>query len=86
MRVDLRSGARELIALRVNPFLFGRDPYSPAKAEDGRPFTIGRLIHTGRNFGDSGYTGGAAVFRTLSAPEMKKLAEVGRRGILRAMQ
>jgi hypothetical protein len=77
--VDLRTGDQELIALRANPYWFGHDLYAPANVEDGGPFTIGRVIHTGRNVGFTGYIGAVAVFsRALSAKEMKRLAEIAR--------
>jgi hypothetical protein len=79
VRVDLRTGDQELIALRANPYWFGHDLYAPANVEDGGPFTIGRVIHTGRNVGFTGYIGAVAVFsRALSAKEMKRLAEIAR--------
>ncbi len=69
---------RELAALRVNPFWFGHDLYAPATPEQGGPFTIGRVIHTGRNPGVPGYIGGVAVYgRALSSQEMRKLGRVG---------
>jgi hypothetical protein len=86
VRVTLRGGKpvnRELAALRVNPFWFGHDLYSPAAAEDGGPFTIGRVIHSSRSVGATGYIGGVAVFdRPLSAKEMERLAAIARQGPL----
>jgi hypothetical protein len=71
--------ARELAALRANPFWFAHDLWAPARAEDGGPFTIGRVIHTGRGVGMTGWIGGVAVFdRALSAKEMARLAGVAR--------
>ena len=84
VRVTLRRGRksavkRELVALRVNPFWFGHDLYAPRLPEDGGPFTIGRVIHSSRGVGLTGYIGGVAVFgRALSAQEMKRLSEVAR--------
>lgn len=72
---------RELIAIRANPFWFPHDLYSPASLSDGGPFTIGRVIHTSRNVGFTGYLGGVAVFdRLLSAGDMKRLAAIARDG------
>jgi len=69
---------RQLAALRVNPFWFGHDLYAPARLAEGGPFTIGRVIHSGRNPGIAAYIGGVAVYgRALSTPEMRKLARVG---------
>ncbi len=82
-RLDVEGAAqvekRELLALRVNPFWFGHDLYSPENPEDGGPFTIGRVIHTSRSLGIQGYIGGVAVFNTALSPEqMKSLAKIGR--------
>jgi hypothetical protein len=71
--------ARELAALKVNPYWFAHDLYAPASREDGGPFTIGRVIHTGRSVGTTGYIGGVAVFgRALSPREMARLSAIGR--------
>lgn len=71
----------ELLALRVNPFWFGHDLYSPKSIGDGGPFTIGRVIHSGRSVGTLQWIGGVAVFnRALSPKEMRGLARVGRAG------
>jgi len=70
---------RELIGLRVNPFWFGHNLYTPATPEQGGPFTIGRVVHTSRAVGFTGYIGGVAVFaRALTAAEMARLAELAR--------
>ncbi len=70
--------ARELVALRVNPFWFGHDLYKPQSPGAGGPFTIGRVIHSSRSVGTIAVIGGVAVFnRPLSAAEMGKLAKVG---------
>ena len=84
VRVTYRDGyvvSRELVALRVNPYWFGHDIYTPESAAEGGPFTIGRVIHTGRSVGFSGLIGGVAVFdRALSAREMARLAAIARPG------
>jgi hypothetical protein len=83
--VTLREGAivkRELVALKANPYWFAHDLYAPQNPEDGGPFTIGRVIHTSRNVGFTGYIGGVAVFgRPLSAKQMERLAAIGRQPI-----
>lgn len=67
--------SRELVSLRVNPFWFGHDLYTPATREAGGPFTIGRVIHTSRSVGVVGALGGVAVFgRALTPTEMTRLA------------
>jgi hypothetical protein len=82
VRVTLRGDLvvkRELAAIRVNPFWFAHDLYTPPSLRDGGPFTIGRVIHSGRNVGFTGYIGGVAVFgRALSAQQMRRLAAIGR--------
>jgi hypothetical protein len=66
---------RELAALKANPFWFPHDLYNPERAEDGGPFTIGRVIHVGRSVGFTGYIGGVAVFDSVLSPEqMAQLA------------
>jgi hypothetical protein len=90
VRVTLRKDAmgrfrtpvgRELIALRANPFWFAHDLYAPGGLEDGGPFTIGRVIHTSRSVGFTGYIGGVAVFsRALGAGEMARLAAIAKSG------
>lgn len=86
VRVTLRKGddgrwqeaQRELAALKANPFWFGHDLYTPNGVEDGGPFTIGRVIHSSRSVGFTGWIGGVAVFgRALSAREMLRLARIG---------
>jgi hypothetical protein len=68
---------RELVALKANPFWFPHDLYQPQSPEEGGPFTIGRVIHTGRTVGFTGWIGGVAVFnQALSAEQMAQLAEV----------
>ena len=69
---------RDMVALRVNPFWFAHDLYAPKTVEDGGPFTIGRVIHSSRSVGFTGYIGGVAVFdRPLGAKEMEQLAAIG---------
>ncbi|MDZ7639136.1 MAG: hypothetical protein U5J83_12950 [Bryobacterales bacterium] len=73
--------SRELVALKANPFWFGHDLYHPAHADEGGPFTIGRVIHSSRGVGTRQYIGGVAVYnRALSPKEMAKLAAIGREG------
>ncbi|ODS86184.1 MAG: hypothetical protein ABS46_01385 [Cytophagaceae bacterium SCN 52-12] len=71
---------RELVALRANPWYFGHDIYAPASAEEGGPFTIGRVIHSNRHGTLEAWFGGVAVYdRVLGVDEMKKLSEIGKR-------
>jgi hypothetical protein len=66
---------RDLVALRLNPWWYPHGIYSPKDATSGGPFTIGRVIHSGRSVGFTGWIGGVAVFdRALSAEEMLRLA------------
>jgi hypothetical protein len=65
----------KLAALKVNPFWFPHDLYTPPSLERGGPFTIGRVIHSSRSVGFVGQIGGVAVFnRSLSPKQLKRLA------------
>jgi hypothetical protein len=65
----------DLVALKANPFWFAHDLFSPGSAEAGGPFTIGRVIHSGRGVGFTGWIGGVAVFnRALSPAQMRRRA------------
>ncbi len=69
---------RDLVALRLNPWWYPHDLYTPADAKSGGPFTIGRVIHSSRSVGFTGWIGGVAVFeRALSAEELSKLNALG---------
>ena len=70
--------ARDLAAVRLNPWWFSHDAlYSPANDGTGGPFTIGRVIHSSRSVGFTGWIGGVAVFnRALGAVELGRLAEL----------
>jgi hypothetical protein len=76
----LTETARDLAALRLNPWWFSHDRlYSPANDGSGGPFTIGRVIHSSRSVGFTGWIGGVAVFnRALSAVELARLAALAR--------
>ncbi len=75
---------RQLVALKVNPWYFGYDIYSPPSAEEGGPFTIGRVIHSNRHNTFNGWIGGVAVYdRALEPVEVEKLSKVGKRVIPR---
>lgn len=70
-----RSAARELVALRLNPWWYPHGIYTPANDGAGGPFTIGRVIHSSRSVGFTGWIGGVAVYdRALSAEELTRLA------------
>lgn len=70
--------SRELVALRLNPWWFPHGIYAPANDGSGGPFTIGRVIHSGRGVGFTGWIGGVAVFnRALSAEELTRLSALG---------
>lgn len=78
--VILESGeeiSRELVALRLNPWWYPHDIYSPKDAHSGGPFTIGRVIHSSRSVGFTGWIGGVAVFdRALSEQQLKTLSQL----------
>jgi hypothetical protein len=88
VRVTLRGKQvlkRELIALKANPFWFEHDLYTPDTPQDGGPFTIGRVIHSSRSVGITGWIGGVAVFgRALAPSEMRRLASIGTMQLLQA--
>jgi hypothetical protein len=77
VKVTLVAGqetARELVALRLNPWWYPHGIYEPKNDNTGGPFTIGRVIHSSRSVGFTGWIGGVAVFdRALSAEELSKL-------------
>jgi hypothetical protein len=82
VKVTLRGGretARDLVALRLNPWWYPHGIYTPVNDGSGGPFTIGRVIHSSRGVGFTGWIGGVAVFdRALSAEELARLSDVGR--------
>jgi hypothetical protein len=72
--LDGREVDRELAALRLNPWWFPHDLYTPKADGTGGPFTIGRVIHSSRGVGFTGWIGGVAVFnRALGAAELAQL-------------
>lgn len=71
--------ARDLAAIRLNPWWYPHGIYTPPDATSGGPFTIGRVIHSSRGVGFTGWIGGVAVFnRALNAEEMARLAALGK--------
>jgi hypothetical protein len=72
---SLTPVARDLVALRLNPWWYPHDLYSPPNDGSGGPFTIGRVIHSGRSVGFTGWIGGVAIFdRALDKKELEALA------------
>ncbi len=67
--------ARDLADVRLNPWWYPHDSlYAPANDGSGGPFTIGRVIHSSRSVGFTGWIGGVAVFhRALNAREIHGL-------------
>ena len=87
VKLTLRRGAndswvvadRDLAAVRLNPWWYPHDIYSPPDAQSGGPFTIGRVIHSSRSVGFTGWIGGVAVFdRALDAGEIARLSAIAR--------
>ncbi len=80
IEVTVRGGkevARDLVALRLNPWWYPHDLYTPKDDGSGGPFTIGRVIHSSRSVGFTGWIGGVAVFdRALGAEELGRLTKV----------
>ncbi len=76
VKVTLLAGQeteRELTSLRLNPWWYPHGIYEPKNDGSGGPFTIGRVIHSGRSVGFTGWIGGVAVFdRALTAEELAK--------------
>jgi hypothetical protein len=70
---------RDLAEIRLNPWWFPHDLYRPPDAESGGPFTIGRVIHSSRSVGFTGWIGGVAVFdRALTAEEIERLSAIAK--------
>ena len=68
---------RDLVEVRLNPWWFPHAIYTPANDGSGGPFTIGRVIHSSRSVGFTGWIGGVAVFdRALTKREMKRLSKI----------
>ncbi len=66
---------RDLVALRLNPWWYPHGIYSPEDATTGGPFTIGRVIHSSRSVGFTGWIGGVAVFdRALDQEQLQTLS------------
>ncbi len=78
VQVEFKNGievSRDLIALRLNPWWYPHDIYIPKDSTSGGPFTIGRVIHSSRSVGFTGWIGGVAVFdRALTESELRALA------------
>jgi len=68
---------RDLSAVRLNPWWFPHDIYMPSDEVSGGPFTIGRVIHSARLSGFSGWIGGVAVFdRALNEADLSRLSAI----------
>lgn len=82
VRVMLRGGkeiSRDLVAIRLNPWWYPHGIYEPQDDGSGGPFTIGRVIHSSRSVGFTGWIGGVAVFdRALEPNELARLAALAR--------
>jgi hypothetical protein len=67
--------SRELVALRLNPWWYPHELYTPKDDGSGGPFTIGRVIHSSRSVGFTGWIGGVAVFDwAMGSEELAKLS------------
>ena len=67
--------SRDLVGLSLNPWWYPHGIYTPADDGSGGPFTIGRVIHSAKSVGFTGWIGGVAIFdRALSKAEMAKLS------------
>lgn len=66
---------RDLDQVRLNPWWFPHDIYTPPDPQSGGPFTLGRVIHSSRSVGFTGWIGGVAVFnRALNSAEISRLS------------
>ena len=73
---DFTIFSKDLTEVRLNPWWFPHSIYSPTPSEGG-PFSIGRVIHSGRGVGFTGWIGGVAVFeKALTSEELKKLSDL----------
>jgi len=62
-----------------NPAFSPDHLYTPANDRTGGPFTIGRVIHSSRGVGFTGWIGGVAVFNRAQNPEgIARLPALGR--------
>ena len=69
------EASRDLVSLRLNPWWYPHGLYTPKDQTSGGPFTIGRVIHSSRSVGFTGWIGGVAVYdRALSPEEIAKLS------------
>ena len=69
------ESSRDLVALRLNPWWFPHEIYTPPNDDSGGPFSIGRVIHSSRSVGFTGWIGGVAVFnRALTADELARFS------------
>tara|TARA_A100001391_G_scaffold204852_1_gene202147 strand:+ start:140 stop:1411 length:1272 start_codon:yes stop_codon:yes gene_type:complete len=77
---EFKETERDLVELRLNPWWYPHGIYCPKDDGTGGPFTIGRVIHSARSVGFTGWIGGVAVFdRALSEGELADLAACGGR-------
>lgn len=78
---EFKEISRDLVAIRLNPWWFPHDIYTPPNDGSGGPFTIGRVIHSSRSVGFTGWIGGVAVFnRALTPAELARLAQLASPG------
>ncbi len=69
--------SRELVGLRLNPWWYPHGLYVPNDDGSGGPFTIGRVIHSSRSVGFTGWIGGVAVYdRALRPEELARLSDL----------
>ncbi len=76
---EWHESERDLVGLRLNPWWYPHGIYTPPDAASGGPFTIGRVIHSSRGVGFTGWIGGVAVFdRALTTAELRALSVLSR--------
>jgi len=73
----------DLVALRLNPWWYPHDLHTHADDGSGGPFTIGRVIHSSRSVGFTGWIGGVAVFnRAFVEQRQRETMSVLRRSLV----
>lgn len=76
---QLTEISRDLVALRLNPWWYPHGIYEPKDDNTGGPFTIGRVIHSAKSVGFTGWIGGVAVYdRALSNEELESLSALSK--------
>ncbi len=80
LRITIRDGvevSRDLVGISANPWWYPHPIYSPIDMQRRSEFTIGRVVHSQRTVGFTGWIGGVAIYdRALSIPEIRALSNL----------